>query len=189
MAVTTPIPSILRSTNTGEPQYPEWLRRLCQQLMLKEFRAMTVGRVTMHLPNGETLTFGSQDDERQRVPAEVWVRNLDFFVRVVLFGHVGAGEAYMKGDWDTPDIAAVVDWVILNTHQSPFLEGHGGKVWFTNLLGWINRFSHWRRPNSVSTSVQNIQEHYDLSNAFFALFLDPTMTYSSALFEHADQSL
>ena len=69
------------------------------------------------------------------------------------------------------------------------MSGSRGKKFLINLLGWQNRIGHLLRPNSLDTSRRNISEHYDLGNDFYKLFLDPTMTYSSALFESLSQSL
>jgi cyclopropane-fatty-acyl-phospholipid synthase len=69
------------------------------------------------------------------------------------------------------------------------MSGSRAKKILVNLLGWQNRISHLLRPNSLTTSRRNISEHYDLGNDFYKLFLDPTMTYSSALFRSKTQTL
>jgi cyclopropane-fatty-acyl-phospholipid synthase len=69
------------------------------------------------------------------------------------------------------------------------MSGSQAKKWLINLLGWQNRVRHLLRPNSLATSRRNISEHYDLGNDFYRLFLDPTMTYSSALFSDRSQTL
>jgi cyclopropane-fatty-acyl-phospholipid synthase len=69
------------------------------------------------------------------------------------------------------------------------MSGSRARKWLLNLLGWQNRIGHWLRPNSLATSRRNIAEHYDLGNDFYQLFLDRTMTYSSALFATPGQSL
>jgi cyclopropane-fatty-acyl-phospholipid synthase len=115
--------------------------------------------------------------------------NWNFFKRCVLFGDVGFGEAFVDGDWDTDDIMKVISWFILNVENSPAMSGSRGEKFFINLLGRYNRFLHLLRPNSLMTSRRNISEHYDLGNDFYKLFLDPTMTYSSALFGSSKQTL
>ena len=128
-------------------------------------------------------------DPEAPVTAEMRVHDDDFFRRCALFGNVGFGESYVYGEWETPDIAAVISWFILNIARTPKYRGSSGKVAFTNLLKMVNRVTHLMRPNSVTTSRRNISEHYDLGNDFYSLWLDETMTYSSALFEKPDQSL
>ena len=115
--------------------------------------------------------------------------NWGFFKRCVLFGDIGFGEAFVDGDWDTDDITKVISWFILNVENSPAMSGARGKKFLINLLGWQNRIGHLLRPNSPDTSRRNISEHYDLGNDFYKLFLDPTMTYSSALFDSPTQNL
>jgi cyclopropane-fatty-acyl-phospholipid synthase len=106
-----------------------------------------------------------------------------------LFGNVGFGEAYVDGDWETDDIAAVIEWFILNLSKTQGSRSSSGKVACVNLLNFVNRVQHLLRPNSVSTSRRNIAEHYDLGNEFYSLWLDETMTYSAARFEHPGQPL
>ena len=95
----------------------------------------------------------------------------------------------MDGDWETDDITRVIEWFILNVENSPAMSGSRSRKFFINLLGKLNRVGHLLRPNSLTTAKQNIREHYDLGNDFYKLFLDPTMTYSSALFQSPEQTL
>ena len=129
-------------------------------------------------------------DPEAAATAEMRINDRDFFRRCAMYGNVGFGESYVDGDWDTPDIAAVIAFFIKNIARTPKYGGSSGKVAFTNVLKLVNRAHHLLRPNSVTTSRRNISEHYDLGNAFYSLWLDETMTYSSALFadsEHAEE--
>lgn len=122
--------------------------------------------------------------------ATVSILDEAFFKRCVLFGPIGFAEGYMAGEWDSPDLAAVIGFFILNAEDAGGLRTEqGAKAPLLNLLNAYNRLLHQQRPNDLKTSRRNISEHYDLSNEFFALWLDPTMTYSSALFEPADLDL
>ena len=147
---------------------------------MQTLERMTLGGLQLELPDGTKKTIGQPD---AKISASVRVLNRDFFKRCVLFGDIGFGEAFVDGDWDTDDITKVISWFILNVENSPAMSGARGKKVLINLLGWQNRLSHLLRPNSLSTSHRNISEHYDLGNEFYKLFLDPTMTYSSALFD------
>lgn len=156
-------------------------------LVLDGFAAMAChGQLVVQLPNGDTQTFGHQVNP---VTATLIVRRYRFFTRLVLGGHVGAGEGYVAGDWDTPSVGHVVGWVLLNQDKAFLLEGSVAKRWGINLLGLGNRLLHALRANTLEKSPDNIQRHYDVGNAFFALLLDKTMTYSAALFAHPEQSL
>ncbi|WP_295543663.1 cyclopropane-fatty-acyl-phospholipid synthase family protein [uncultured Thiohalocapsa sp.] len=109
------------------------------------------------------------------------VRPLAFARRIATRGHVGLGEAYMAGDWDSPDVTALLHCFAANQHA--LVEVFDGS--------WINRIGsllrHRRRANTKAGSKRNIQAHYDLGNDFYQLWLDPSMTYSCAVFDgHPD---
>jgi cyclopropane-fatty-acyl-phospholipid synthase len=101
-----------------------------------------------------------------------------YFTRLGRDGKIGFGEAYMAGDWDAPDVAAAI---------APLARQVGTLV--PQRLQWIRSFYDAHHPaaedNDRKGARKNISRHYDLSNELFALFLDTTMTYSSALFEDA----
>jgi len=157
-----------------------------ERIVMDMLRGMTLGCLKLELPNGTRQIIG---DPNAAICAHVRIKNPEFFKRCVLYGDIGFGEAYVDGDWDTDDITTVISWFILNVENSPAMSGSKTKKFLINLLGWQNRIRHLLRPNSLTTSRRNISEHYDLGNDFYSLFLDATMTYSSALFEGADQSL
>ena len=173
-----PVPE-LSSTNSASAGF-------YQKIVLSSLRKMTHGGLRLVLPDGTVLHLG---DPKVDATAEMLIKDADIFRRCALFGNVGFGESYVDGDWDTPDIAAVISWFILNIARTPQYGGSSGKVAFTNLLKLANRVQHLLRPNSVDKSRRNISEHYDLGNDFYSLWLDETMTYSSALFEQPGQSL
>jgi cyclopropane-fatty-acyl-phospholipid synthase len=157
-----------------------------QRIVLQSLEQMTLGCLHLELPDGTKKNIGQPG---AAVTANVRVLNWGFFKRCVLFGDVGFGEAYVDGDWDTEDITQVISWFILNVENSPAMSGSRGKKFLINLLGKYNRVRHLLRPNSLATSRRNISEHYDLGNDFYKLFLDPTMTYSAALFQSPAQTL
>ncbi len=141
----------------------------------------------MELPDGEPVVFGGLGRTPQ---ATICVRNEEFFRRCVLFGPIGFAEAYMEGLWDTPDLTAVIAWFIRNAEDADAMQTTRSlSTGVFNLLGILNKVLHARRPNSLTMSRENIREHYDLSNEFFRLWLDPTMTYSSGIFRSPDLTL
>ncbi|MEP6662922.1 MAG: cyclopropane-fatty-acyl-phospholipid synthase family protein [Verrucomicrobiota bacterium] len=161
-------------------------KSLYAKLVVGSLEKMTLGTLHLELPNGEKMTIG---DGKANVVANVRIVRESFFKRCVLFGDIGFGEAYVDGDWDTNDITAVISWFILNIENAPSMSGSRSRQAGLNFLKLLNRAQHLLRPNSIKTSRKNISEHYDLGNDFYALWLDPTITYSSALFQSADQSL
>ncbi len=116
--------------------------------------------------------------------ARVEVRDARFWRALALRGSVGAGEAYAQGWWDSPEPAVVVRLFVRNRRVLGELEGGLARVQ-RGLLA----VAHALRPNSRRGSRANIAAHYDLSNEFFALFLDDTMTYSCGIFPHPGASL
>jgi cyclopropane-fatty-acyl-phospholipid synthase len=157
-----------------------------QRVVMQSLAQMTLGCLHLELPDGTRKVFGTPGE---KISARLQIKNWSFFKRCVLFGDIGFGEAFVDGDWDTDDITKVISWFILNIENSPAMSGSRAKKFLVNLLGWQNRISHLLRPNSLTTSRRNISEHYDLGNDFYKLFLDPTMTYSSALFENGRAEL
>ena len=161
-------------------------RSLYERLVLHGIGRMAAGCLRIELPGGETRIIGTPGHE---TTAHIRVRDRAFFQKCVLFGDVGFGESYVAGDWDTDSIAAVIAWAVLNVDNAPSVSGSRARGLALNVLKSYNRLLHLVRPNSVTTSRRNIAEHYDLGNEFYGLWLDPTMTYSSAYFTETGQSL
>ena len=172
----------LETTGGKAPPKPPFYQRVVMDALSR----MTLGCLHLELPDGTRKVFG---DPAAKIQANVRIVRPEFFKRCVLYGDVGFGEAYVAGDWETDDITAVIAWFILNVENSPAMSGSKTKRLLFNLLGWQNRLRHLLRANSLDNSRRNISEHYDLGNDFYQLFLDPTMTYSAALFESPEQSL
>ncbi len=147
---------------------------------------MQRGRLRLVLPDGSEKIFGGLGEEPR---AEIRVKDVEFFRTCVLYGPVGFGEAYMDGLWETEDLVGVITWFIRNADESTVLEGSGRTDLRIGLMNFAHKVAHQLRPNSRRTSRRNIQEHYDLSNEFFALWLDPTMTYSAAYWDQPGATL
>lgn len=158
-----------------------------ERMVIRVLEKMPLGGLRMEYPDGRVRHFGKPGSA---VTARVILRNeAAFFKRCAFYGNIGMGEAYTDGLWDTPDIAAVISWFIHNVNALQGADSSSASLSGVNLLKIVNWFRHLRRENSVETSRRNISEHYDLGNEFYGLWLDPSMTYSSARFESAEQSL
>jgi cyclopropane-fatty-acyl-phospholipid synthase len=129
--------------------------------------------VRAELPDGRVIGAGGPDAPLMRV------RSDDFFRRLGSDGLIGFGEAFMAGDWDADDPAAVL---------TPFAARMDRLVpaWMQRLRHYYVRHQPKHERNTRTGARANISRHYDLSNALFALFLDESMTYSSARFGPAD---
>ena len=165
---------------------PTFWQKHCRKLIDRYFKEMSKGRLIMHLPGGEQIQYGLDENYD---PAIIRIQSEEFFVKCVLYGDIGLGESYVDGDWETEDISAVVAWFILNIRKSPSMSGSAARAFLINCLGYLNRFGHRRRANTLENSKKNIHEHYDLGNKFYKLFLDESMTYSCAYFQGQDESL
>jgi cyclopropane-fatty-acyl-phospholipid synthase len=147
---------------------------------------MKAGRLQIILPSGEEVNYGLGEPGPE---AAIRIRNPDFFKKCILYGDVGFGESYVDGDWETDDVVQVISWFVYNIESAPTVSGSQRRFSFTNLLQIFNRLQHKARANSVTGSRRNIADHYDLSNDFFRLFLDRSMTYSCAWFAAPEMEL
>jgi len=147
---------------------------IASRLVLKALDHLARGRLTARLPNGTTRVFGSADTGPE---AEIEVTDWRFFRRILLDGDLGFAEAYMDGYCDSPDLPKLIALLAANDKAL-------GRVTHSNVLHNVFlKLLHRRRDNSREGSKRNIHAHYDLGNKFYSLWLDPTMTYSSALFD------
>ncbi len=112
------------------------------------------------------------------------IRDPAFFAKVAFGGSVGAAESYMDGDWHSARLVDIMRLLIRNRDLLDAMEGGGARI-----AGWLMRGAHALRRNTRSGSRRNIAAHYDLGNDLFELFLDPSLMYSSAVFEREDMTL
>ena len=169
---------------------PTWLDEVARKLVRRALAPMQNGRLVMRLPDGTEQTFGNGADGPS---ATMHIRRPNFFRRCARAGDLGFGESYQAGEWDTPDLVAVIGWFCANVESSPGMSGTQHQDWLLTSLragsGLLSRLRHALRRNSVAGAAANIHAHYDLGNPFYSLWLDPSMTYSAALFEAPDQNL
>lgn len=150
------------------------------------FRPMTLGRLTMLLPDSSSYIFGEGGAGPE---AFMRVTDQDFFRKCVLYGDVGFGESFVDGNWESDDVAKVIEWMIVNVENNPVLMAEKPKHSPVNFLKLFNKIQHALKANTKKGSRKNISDHYDLGNNFFRLFLDPTMAYSSAYFRNSKETL
>ncbi|MEZ6129725.1 MAG: cyclopropane-fatty-acyl-phospholipid synthase family protein [Planctomycetaceae bacterium] len=158
-----------------------WITRFCARPVLNRLRQLQHGTLVMRSGCDEAV-FG--DMSSTATPAIVNLHSPEFFRRLLLSGAMGAAESFMDGEWSTPDLTAVFRVFLKN---ESLLETFRGRRF--SPLHLLRRIDHFTKRNSRSGSRRNIQEHYDLGNEFFALFLDESMMYSCALFAEPAMSL
>lgn len=140
---------------------------------LPVLRRIEVGAIEVQLPDGRRLSAeGSRPGPRCRIV----ILHRGFFRRLLSDGHLGFAEMYMDGWWTTPDLQEFMDAIMLN-NESMARQFRGA-----GLFRLWQRLRHFVNANSRTGSRRNVARHYDLGNAFYRLWLDETMTYSSALF-------
>ena len=138
------------------------------------------GSLTVRIPGGREITFGHEATGPQ---AKLILHDYSVIRAGLKRGGLGFAESYMAGRVDTPDLTKLFDFFISNFEA---LRAAGGSLFKMRLP---DRLWHLLRDNSRKGSKRNIEAHYDLGNDFYALWLDPSMTYSSAIFANADEDL
>lgn len=154
---------------------PLWQRMICRRL-----KNMTQGRLTVLFPGGYEYVVSGREPGPHAV---ISLNRARVVRRLIMGGSLGFAQAYMDGDWDTPDIATLLEVAIANEQDWVSVSEPA------RLVSAFAYLRHRLRRNSKSGSRRNISFHYDLGNRFYSTWLDETMTYSSALFEKPGQSL
>lgn len=156
--------------------------RLGARLVGSYLSRLRHGRIVLDGPAVDTMrAFG---DPAAELSATLTVHRPRFFHRTVAGGDVGFAEAYMDGDWDCDRLADLIFIFAANRDE---LDDLSLATAIPRRL--LDRLYHLRRRNTLAGNRRNIQDHYDLGNEFFGLFLDPTMTYSCGLFPTGHESL
>jgi len=161
---------------------PNFLDARSKKLVLNWLKKIKVGHLVIQ-DNGQTHHFG-EAESTATLNATVDISHPVAYRDILLHGTIGAGEAYMRGAWQSPDLTAVIRLLCANIHMMQSIDGGWARIGriFSSVL-------HRLRINTKRNSQLNIAAHYDLGNDFFKLFLDDTMMYSSAIFENKASSL
>lgn len=161
------------------------MKKFWNKLADNYFSRIEEGTLHVTYSNGNKKSYGngtlpelSMDIKKSRM-----------FKRLFLYGDIGFSESYMDGDFEVSDLTALIT-LSLNNSKTLAIKSEDNKAnKLFNMLPQMNVIKHWMRKNSKTQSQKNIADHYDLSNNFFGLMLDETMMYSSAVFEHPQESL
>jgi cyclopropane-fatty-acyl-phospholipid synthase len=165
----------IKTTTKGEPNLPRYFEAVFTKSV-----DMKNGRLDMVLPDGRIFR---AEGAGQGPVAEIHIHNVDVFARLIREGDLGFCEAYLDGWWSTPDLQAFLD--LVHAGNDDIYDGFLG----LKIARAYERFRFWLQSNSKSQARKNISYHYDLGNDFYKLWLDDTMTYSSALFQTGQESL
>ncbi|SOB75280.1 cyclopropane-fatty-acyl-phospholipid synthase [Marinobacter sp. LV10R510-11A] len=156
--------------------------RVARSLVIQQLRQLGEGTLTIREPGMDDLVFGDGNTGHQ--PAELIVHDQSTWRDLLTGGSVGAAEAYVAGDWSSPDLVALLRFFTRNIDRMNEFE---------DKFSWITKPAlkglHWLNRNTKDGSRKNISAHYDLGNDLFETFLDPTMMYSSAIYPSAESTL
>lgn len=160
---------------------PGLMDRAARNVVLRQLERLAYGNLEL-VDGNQVLRFGSGDPTE--FSTTLTVMDHRFYPELAFGGSIGGGEAFMHGYWSCDDPVALVRLLLRNRHVLDGMEG--GLAALTRPL---QKAYHWINRNSRAGAKRNIAAHYDLGNDFFALWLDQSMMYSSAIFEQPDMSL
>ena len=166
--------SVLTSTN-NQQNLPRYFARVFDLV-----GKLKSGRVDFILPDGRRFR---AEGSKPGPVAEVTINNPDVFARLVREGDLGFCDAYLDGWWTTPDLQAFMDFI--HADNDDMYDRFPGMA----LIRAWEKARFWFQSNTKRQALKNIRYHYDLGNDFYSLWLDDTMTYSSALFNTSQESL
>ncbi|HEY0911593.1 MAG TPA: class I SAM-dependent methyltransferase, partial [Bradyrhizobium sp.] len=132
------------------------------------------GTLDVTLPDGRRIRLGGIEPGPS---AAMTLYSYGFASRFMKGGDIGIAEAYLHGEWDTPDLTQFLYLFCVNHDLIQAMMGD------KPLLRFVQSIRHWLNRNTKRQARRNIYAHYDIGNAFYSAWLDPSMTYSSALFE------
>ena len=179
----------MKSVSLSSPRHlagtvkPSMLDGLARRIVLRQLERLEAGTVRLTDASDEYL-FGNGNGSGSGLSAHIRVQDPRFYSEIAFGGSIGGGEAFMHAFWTCDDLVALVRILLQNREVLDGMET--GAARFTQPL---QKLFHWVNRNSHEGARRNISAHYDLGNEFFALWLDETMMYSSAIFETKDTSL
>ncbi|CRL11189.1 Cyclopropane-fatty-acyl-phospholipid synthase [Phaeobacter italicus] len=166
---------MLLTTTEGQSNLPRYFAAIFERL-----QALEVGQLDIKLSDGRVFRVVGREPGPA---ADLIIHNDDSFTRLIREGDLGFSDAYLEGWWSTSDLQDFMDLVHLG--YEPVYDGFPGSA----LIRAYEQFRFWLQRNHRTQARANISYHYDLGNDFYALWLDDTMTYSSAIFETGQESL
>ena len=158
------------------------VNQVAKNLVIQQLGQLREGVLTIRQSGMDDLVFGDGNTEHR--PAELIVHDQSTWRDLLTGGSVGAAEAYVAGDWSSPDLTALLRFFTRNIDRMNEFEDKFSWVTKPALKGL-----HWLNRNTRDGSRKNISAHYDLGNDLFEAFLDPTMMYSSAIYPSEESTL
>lgn len=156
-----------------------YINKLARNIVSHQLAKIHHGQLLI-TENKKVSVFGTSN----RIRADIKVLNPNFYAYILFGGSIGAAESYMRGDWRSKNLTDVIRLMAVNSAAMDSMEGS-----YKVLLQPLLKIIHYLNKNTVAGSKKNIVRHYDLSNDFFALFLDASMMYSSAIYANTKMNL
>jgi cyclopropane-fatty-acyl-phospholipid synthase len=157
------------------------LDKLARSAVLRQLARLETGQ--LRLTDGKSdLCFGAEGETA--TSAHIRVLDPRFYSEIAFGGTIGGGEAYIQGYWQCDDLVALIRLLLQNREVLDGMETGTAR-----LTAPLQKLFHWVNRNTHEGARRNISAHYDLGNDFFALWLDPTLMYSSAIFKRQDMTL
>ena len=155
------------------------LNNWSDKIVFSSLKLIKKGHLILTNYNDEKYLFG---DPNQKLKVKIKINKPGLTYQIVKSGSTGLAEAYMRGDFETDDLTNLIELTAKNIKLV---------YKFSGLLDFslFNKIRNFFLKNNKSRSKKNISKHYDLGNEFFSLWLDPTLTYSSAIFDQKDNDL
>ena len=155
------------------------INKISYNFVFKTLKHIKYGHLKLTNFNNDVFYFGN---EKENLKAEIKINKPGFFLNVIKNGSIGLAESYMKGEFETNNLSNLIELIARNIDIVYKFSGILD-------LSSINYLKSKFIKNTISRSKENIAKHYDLGNEFFSLWLDKTLTYSSAIFDQKDQRL
>ena len=155
------------------------LNKLAKNLLFKQLNKIEYGTIKL-IEKNKTYTFGNDNN----LIGTIIIKNHNFYSRVILVGSIGASDTFIEDMWESPNLTKIIRIMALNQNMANNLE-----VFYNLLIRPVYSFFHFLKRNNIKNSQKNISRHYDLNNEFFSQFLDPSMMYSSAIYNTKTDNL
>lgn len=169
-----------RSKTLGSASF---MVKLARTLVHKQLAHLHTGCIIV-VEGRERIHFGEHNVEQNTLRAELHIEDPACYLDILTGGSIGAAEAYMSGDWRSPDLTALVRVMVCNRDILDQMEGG-----LAALSGPFLKLFHKLNQNTEKGAKRNIAAHYDLGNDLFELFLDPSMMYSSGIFPNENATM
>ena len=161
-------------TTVGQKNLPRYFAQVFEMT-----KKMNTGRLDFELPDGRVFR---AHGKKPGPVSKLKINNEDVFARLIREGDLGFCDAYLDGWWSTPDLQSFLD--LMHADNDEMYDSFPGM----GMVRTWEKFRFWLQSNSKSQARKNISYHYDLGNDFYELWLDETMTYSSAIFKTGQES-